>query len=302
MPVLGSALHIASPFSVPSAASLSSSVVGPTGFGRALGRLAGVLHPVCGASATAAAIVVLTVAVRLALHPLARAAVRGEMARAALAPRVAALRKRYGRDSARLARALSDLYATEGASPFAGLVPMLVQVPVFMLMYRTFSGSGAGLHRHALLGAPLGANWPAALAHGGPFGGRGTVYLGLFAVIAAVAAWNVRRARRRAAAPISEVPGAGWVGRYGPLLSFTTLVTAALLPLATGLYLATTAAWSAAERAWLYRSGDGPGGASGEGPQEGGGGGGGTGPGRRRGALRGSGVHRMIRGLRERHR
>jgi YidC/Oxa1 family membrane protein insertase len=243
----------------------------------ALGGLAGLLDPVCGASATAAAVVVLTVCVRLALHPLARAGVRGEKARAALAPRVAELRRRHGRDSARLAGALSELYAKEGSSPFAGLVPMLVQIPVFMLMYHAFSGSGGGLHTHTLLGAPLGANWPAALAHGGLFGARGAVYLGLFAVIAAVAAWNVRRARRAAAEaaaqavgsgggkgagavsggavdPTSGLPGAGVIAKYGPLLSFTTLVTAAVLPLATALYLATTTAWSAAERAWLYRT------------------------------------------------
>ena len=231
----------------------------------ALGGLAGLLGPVCGASATAAAIVLLTLCVRLALHPLARAAVRGEKARAALAPEVAALRRRYGRDSARLAPALSELYAREGASPFAGLVPMLVQIPVFMLMYRAFSGSGGGLHAHTLLGAPLGANWPAALAHGGLFGARGAVFLGLFAVIAAVAAVNVRRARRMAVAaapagtedgadPTSGLPGAGVIGKYGPLLSFTTLISAAVLPLAAGLYLATTTAWSAAERAWLYRT------------------------------------------------
>ncbi|WP_262413289.1 YidC/Oxa1 family membrane protein insertase [Actinacidiphila acidipaludis] len=236
----------------------------------ALGGLAGLLHPVCGASATAAAIVLLTVCVRLALHPLARAAVRGEKARAALAPRVAELRRRHGRDSARLARAMSELYEKEQASPFGGLLPMLVQIPVFMLMYHAFSRSGGGPHAHALLGAPLGENWPAALAHGGLFGARGAVYLGLFAVIAAVAAWNVRRARRTAAAgaeaagaaagakngadPTSGLPGAGAIAKYGPLLSFTTLVTAAVLPLAAGLYLATTTAWSAAERAWLYRT------------------------------------------------
>lgn len=44
------------------------------------------------------------------------------------------------------------------------------------------------------------------------------------------------------------------LGGVLPLLSFGTLITVALVPLAAGLYLVTTTAWSVAERAWLqYR-------------------------------------------------
>ncbi|MFE5493257.1 hypothetical protein ACFQ7Z_25360, partial [Streptomyces virginiae] len=44
------------------------------------------------------------------------------------------------------------------------------------------------------------------------------------------------------------------LGGVLPLLSFGTLITAAVVPLAAGLYLLTTTAWSVAERAWLeYR-------------------------------------------------
>jgi YidC/Oxa1 family membrane protein insertase len=85
-------------------------------------------------------------------------------------------------------------------------------------------------------------------------------------VIAAVAAYTFRRSRqlpteRRAeaetvqkAAPAAELPGpAAGLTRRLPLLSFGTLVTAAIVPLAAGLYLATTTAWTAAERTLLYR-------------------------------------------------
>ncbi|AQT72655.1 hypothetical protein [Streptomyces sp. fd1-xmd] len=41
------------------------------------------------------------------------------------------------------------------------------------------------------------------------------------------------------------------VGGVLPLLSFGTLITAAVVPLAAGLYLLTTTAWAVAERAWL---------------------------------------------------
>ncbi|MFJ5552864.1 YidC/Oxa1 family membrane protein insertase [Streptomyces sp. NPDC093225] len=258
--------------------------------------LARLLDPLLGASATAAGIVLLTLLVRAGLHPLTRAAFRGERARAALAPRVAELRKRYAgpRHAERLRRELTSLHAEAKVSPFAGLLPMLVQLPVFFVMYRVFSsaevgGRVNGLLDHRLLAAPLGARWADALGAGGPFGAEGLVFLALFAALAAVAGWNAVRGRRSFAASTAALTGAGGgsaagtraaaggaprtaagsgsgaagdaagagvqrIARWMPLLAFGTLVTAAIVPLAAGLYLLTTTAWSAAERAWLqYR-------------------------------------------------
>lgn len=215
-----------------------------------LGRL---LEPVLAESATAVAIVLFTVLVRLALHPLSRAAVRG-------------------------------------ATPMAGCLPALLQLPVFYVMYRAFSSAEVGgtvneLLGHRLLAAPLGDRWVDALGRGGVFGAPGLVFLGLFAAIAAVAAWSAVRGRRAAGASAvgagsgggsgsgvkaavagRGLPGGGAgsltaeqeaamrkLGGVLPLLSFGTLITAAVVPLAAGLYLLTTTAWSVAERAWLQR-------------------------------------------------
>ncbi|MEW2415093.1 YidC/Oxa1 family membrane protein insertase [Streptomyces sp. NPDC046866] len=217
-------------------------------FTRLVVELGRFLEPVLAESATAAAIVLFTVLVRLALHPLNRAAFKG-------------------------------------ATPVAGCLPVLLQLPVFFLMYRAFTSAGELLD-HRLLGAPLGSRWADALGAGGVFGAQGLVFLGLFAAIAGVAAWSAVRGRRAAAAAAEAAtaaakaaPGAAparaaaaagartgspaaaltaeqqevmrKVGGVLPLLSFGTLVTAAVVPLAAGLYLVTTTAWSVAERAWL---------------------------------------------------
>ncbi|MEU4684818.1 YidC/Oxa1 family membrane protein insertase [Streptomyces xinghaiensis] len=243
-------------------------------FAALVSQLASVLEPLFASSATAAAIVLFTLGVRLALHPLTRAAVRGEKARARLAPRVAELRRKHGRDPERLQRATADLYAREGTSPLAGCLPMLLQLPVFFVMYRLFSASEIGGRANELLGdrlfaAPLGGHWADALRDGGPLGAQGIVYAGLFTLIAAVATWTYLRARRAMAAGAPDAAaaeagaGAGMPGMSAmagmakvlPLLSFGTLVTAAVVPLAAGLYLATTTTWAAAERAWLLRDG-----------------------------------------------
>ncbi|MFH8554597.1 YidC/Oxa1 family membrane protein insertase [Streptomyces celluloflavus] len=231
--------------------------------GTALARGAELIDPLFGTAATAVAIVLCTLAVRAALHPLARAAARGERARAALAPQLAELQRKHKGNPERLRKAMADLYATAGASPLAGCLPSLLQLPVFYVMYHLFSNGSGGLLDHTLLGAPLGGRWYQALADGGLFGPRGLVYLALFALIAAVATWNFRRARATAAKAPQPAAGAGGglPGMAGmtkllPLLSFGTLITVAVVPLAAALYVVTTTTWTACERALLHRDRD----------------------------------------------
>lgn len=126
-------------------------------------------------------------------------------------------------------------------------------------MYHLFSTGSGDLLDHTLLGAPLGGHWTGALADGGVFGPQGLVYLGLFALVAAVATWNFRRARAtvakapQPAAGNAAVPGMASMAKVMPLLSFGTLITVAVVPLAAGLYMVTTTAWTACERALLHR-------------------------------------------------
>jgi YidC/Oxa1 family membrane protein insertase len=49
------------------------------------------------------------------------------------------------------------------------------------------------------------------------------------------------------------LPGLAAAGRIMPFLSFFTLVTVAVVPLAAALYMVTSTTWSTVERAVLYR-------------------------------------------------
>src|ERR1700683_1538061 len=82
------------------------------------------LTPVLGALAAVAAIVAVTMAVRILLMPLSLRALRGQAAAARLAPQVLALRQRYAGQPERLQRELSALHRREGTSMFAGLTPV----------------------------------------------------------------------------------------------------------------------------------------------------------------------------------
>ncbi|GAA5701317.1 membrane protein insertase YidC [Streptomyces avermitilis] len=227
-------------------------------------QLADVLQPLFHASAAAAAIVLFTALVRLLVHPLSRASARGQRARARLQPQVAELRKKHGKNPEKLQKALLELHAEEKVSPLSGCLPGLFQLPAFFLLYHLFSnttigGEGNELLTHTLFTAPLGDRWADALGDGGPFGTQGLVYLGLFAIVAAVATFNYRRTKRTMAAnplPVGDgeqqVPGLGAINRFMPLMSFFTLFTVAFVPLAAALYVVTSTTWSAVERAALY--------------------------------------------------
>lgn len=213
--------------------------------------LASALDPVVGAG-TAAAIVVFTVAVRLLLSPLSYAQAKGDRRRAALAPRVQEMQRRYRKDPARLGAELSALYRAERATPYGGCLLALLQVPFFFVMYRLFTtatvGSGPNqLLAEPLYGVPLGTHLTSALATGvlsPPF----LVFAALFAVLA-VLAWL--SSRRLARAQTDATPPA--VARLLRLMPYGTLLAAAVVPLAAGLYLVTTTAWTALEFAVLRR-------------------------------------------------
>ncbi|MEV5983482.1 YidC/Oxa1 family membrane protein insertase [Streptomyces sp. NPDC052051] len=227
-------------------------------------RLADLLQPLFHASSAAAAIVLFTALVRLLVHPLSRAAARGQRARAQLQPKIAELRKKHGKNPEKLNQAVLELHAEERVSPLSGCLPSLLQMPAFFLLYHLFSsttigGESNGLLAHTLLAAPLGGRWTDALGDGGPFGAAGLVYLGLFTLVAVVATFTYRRTKRMSAAnPVpagdgTQVPGLGAVTKVMPFFSYFTLVTVAVVPLAAALYVVTSATWSAVERAVLYR-------------------------------------------------
>jgi YidC/Oxa1 family membrane protein insertase len=191
--------------------------------------------------------------VRLLLHPLTRAAVRGERVRLRLAPRIAALRTKHAGNPAKGAEALTELYRVEGVSPLAGIMPMLAQAPFFLVMYRIFVGSSIGGHANALLtqrlfGVPFGARF---LTGAVALGAHGWVFGLLFAALAALAYLTSRRAAMLMAASVSAPTGL--IARLSRILPYGVLVTAAFVPLAAGLYLLTTTAWTAAENVLLRR-------------------------------------------------
>ena len=229
------------------------------------------LTPVAGDLATAAAIVLFTVAVRLLISPLSLRALRGQAALARLAPQVQVLRTRYGRQRERLSRELAALYKREGTSPFASLLPLLAQWPFLSVTYLLFrsatvDGTQNQLLSHGLLGVPLGAHW---LSGASLLSVHDAIFLAVLAVLAGLCWLSARLARRMAPAPAAPAAGAPAArtrpdpaealasskaaGLLTRVLPYVTVAIAAFAPLAAAIYLVTTVAWTLAERRYFLR-------------------------------------------------
>jgi YidC/Oxa1 family membrane protein insertase len=210
-----------------------------------LTSLVAALEPLTGAYAAVVAIVLCTLAVRLLLVPLSVRAHRGLTARAELMPQLKQLTDKHRDQPERLQREIAKLQAESGTSLFAGFLPMLAQLPFFWLMYTLFSramvaGESNQLISGSLLGAPLGSHWP--ILTGTP------AYL-VIAVLLAVVAWFSARLQLRQLDPSATTLSR----RIAQVLPFGTLLTAAFVPLAAGLYLLTTTTWTVVERTILQR-------------------------------------------------
>ena len=80
-------------------------------------------------------IVALTVLIKLVFFPLSAASYRSMARMKAVAPRMTALREKYGDDRQKLNSAMMELYRNEKINPLGGCLPIAVQIPVFIALY-----------------------------------------------------------------------------------------------------------------------------------------------------------------------
>ncbi|MGZ0102970.1 membrane protein insertase YidC [Achromobacter sp. KK8] len=80
-------------------------------------------------------IVALTVLIKALFYPLAAASYRSMARMKQVAPRLQALKEKYGDDKQKLNAAMMEMYRTEKINPLGGCLPMVVQIPVFISLY-----------------------------------------------------------------------------------------------------------------------------------------------------------------------
>lgn len=82
------------------------------------------------------AILIFTVCVRLVLFPLASKQYVSMNRMRELQPKMAELREKYKDDKTVLQTKMMEMYQREKVSPFGGCLPMLLQIPIFLSLYK----------------------------------------------------------------------------------------------------------------------------------------------------------------------
>lgn len=81
-------------------------------------------------------IIVLTILVRGLMYPLTLKQLRATKAIQTLQPKLAALQKKHGADKQKLAQEQMRLYKESGVSPSGCVLPMLIQMPIWIALYQ----------------------------------------------------------------------------------------------------------------------------------------------------------------------
>lgn len=86
-------------------------------------------------------IIILVFLIRLIIHPLTKKSQVSMSKMSGMAPKVEELKKKYANNKAELNKHMMALYKEQGASPVMGMLPMLVQMPVWIALYSAINAS-----------------------------------------------------------------------------------------------------------------------------------------------------------------
>jgi YidC/Oxa1 family membrane protein insertase len=111
--------------------------------------LSTVLSP-SGGAGWALSIIGLTLVIRAALIPLFVKQIKSSRNMQLIQPKVKELQKKYGHDREKLAQETMKLYKETGTNPFASCLPILLQMPIFLALFRLLdhaakNGTGNGV-------------------------------------------------------------------------------------------------------------------------------------------------------------
>ena len=81
------------------------------------------------------AIIFLTITVKGVFYKLSEMSYRSMAKMRVVAPRIKAMKERFGDDRQAMSKAMMDMYKREKINPMGGCLPILVQIPVFISLY-----------------------------------------------------------------------------------------------------------------------------------------------------------------------
>ncbi|MCW2833146.1 MAG: yidC [Nocardioides sp.] len=113
------------------------------GFHKVFGNLFGAESGV----AWVLSIIGLTLVIRMALIPLFVKQIKSSRNMQLIQPKVKELQKKYGHDRERLAQETMKLYKETGTNPFASCLPIILQMPIFLALFRLIDQAAKNPHQ-----------------------------------------------------------------------------------------------------------------------------------------------------------
>ena len=92
-------------------------------------------------------IMFLTVVIRIALIPLFVKQIKSSRNMQLLQPKVRELQKKHGHDREKLGQETMKLYRENNANPLSSCLPLLLQIPIFLALFRVLDGAARGIPR-----------------------------------------------------------------------------------------------------------------------------------------------------------
>ena len=84
------------------------------------------------------AVILITIVVKLVLYPFSQQSIKAQRSMLELQPKINSLKDRFKDDKQAQAKALMELYKEHKVNPFSSCLPLLVQLPFLIALYRVF--------------------------------------------------------------------------------------------------------------------------------------------------------------------
>jgi YidC/Oxa1 family membrane protein insertase len=84
------------------------------------------------------AIIFLTLLIRILFYPLTTKSLKSQKALEEFQKKIREIQEKYQDDKEKQVKEMMDLYQKEKINPFAGLLPLLIQLPILIALYQVF--------------------------------------------------------------------------------------------------------------------------------------------------------------------
>ena len=217
------------------------------------------------------AISMLTLTVYLAMFPIMLKQTRSTLAMARLQPEINRLKKEHKGDLRAFGEAQQALFAKEGVNPGASCLPVLLQIPLFMILWQVLSGltrktadglpdpkyleHTSHLYRDIVADGGELVSFGIDLAKSAVVGPHASFAAALpyylFAVVAAGTTWlQLKRSQGRNPQAGEGPPMMAMMMKFFPVM---TLVSGAYFPAGLGLYIVVSNIFRIAQQEAMYR-------------------------------------------------